>query len=37
VLSALATGPVGVDPQIFRLDDDFDAVVNFRGDKNAGK
>ena len=37
VLSALAAGAVGIDADVFRLDDDFDAVVDFRRDEDAGK
>jgi len=30
VLSTLAAGAVSIHPQLFRLDDDLNAVVNFR-------
>ena len=37
VLSALAAGAVGVDANVFRLNDDVDAVIDFRRDEDAGK
>ena len=37
MLPALATGAVGINPQIFRLDYDFNAVIDFRRNVNAGK
>src|ERR1019366_2813083 len=37
VLSALAPGAIGVGANVFRLDVDFDAFVNFRRDIHAGK
>src|SRR5487761_674519 len=37
MLSAAATGAEGINPQIILADVDFDAVVNFRADKNAGE
>jgi hypothetical protein len=37
VLSALAAGAVGIDADVFGLDDDLDALVNFRRYVHAGK
>ena len=37
VLPAFAAGAVGIDADVFRLDDDIDAVVDFRRDEDAGK
>jgi hypothetical protein len=37
MLPALAARTVGVGTNIFRLDDDLNAVVDFRRNKNAGK
>src|ERR1700722_3995992 len=37
VLPTLATRPISIGADIFRLDDDFDAVVDFRGDVDAGE
>ena len=37
VLSARSRRAIGVDPQIRRIDLDFDIVLNFRRHKNRGK
>src|SRR6185437_2129951 len=37
VLAALAAGAIGVDAQILRLDVDFNGVVDFRRDEDAGE
>src|SRR5581483_7425257 len=37
VLSAFTTGTIGVDAQVFRLDVDFDALVDLWRNEDAGK
>ncbi len=37
VLAAVAAGAEGVDAQVFGLDDDFDAVVDFGNDEDGGE
>src|SRR5258706_8180980 len=37
MLPALATRSISVDPQILGLNDDLNAVINFRRNKDAGK
>ena len=37
VLAALAGRPVGIDPQILLIDDDFDRVIDFRIDGNRSE
>src|ERR1700689_4560458 len=37
MLSALAAGAVGIDANVFRLNDNFDAFVDLRRHINAGK
>src|SRR5882762_10822121 len=37
MLPAFPAGAVGIDPQILGLNDDLDAVINLRRNKDAGK
>src|SRR5215467_9415910 len=37
VLAALAAGAIGVDAKVFRLDHDFDRVIDLGRDKHAGE